>query len=71
MTALQITPYRRGVSAQSKIRDTLMTLPQPLGLDVVSPRDQRFFKELGACIAELRKAQSFTQQQLAELLGMS
>ena len=48
-----------------------MTLPQPLGLDVVSPQDQRFFKALGGRIAELRKAQSFTQQQLAELLSLS
>ena len=48
-----------------------MTLPQPIGLDVVSPQDQRFFKALGVRIAELRKAQSFTQQQLAELLGLS
>jgi len=48
-----------------------VTLPQPIGLDVVSPQDQRFFKALGVRIAELRKAQSFTQQQLAELLGLS
>ena len=48
-----------------------MSLPQPLGLDVVNPQGQRFFKALGVRIAELRKAQSFTQQQLAELLSLS
>ena len=48
-----------------------MTPPQPIGLDVVSPEDQRFFKTLGTRVAELRKAQNFTQQQLAELLGLS
>ncbi len=48
-----------------------MTSPQPIGLDVVSPEDQRFFKTLGTRIAELRKAHHFTQQQLAELLGLS
>ena len=48
-----------------------MTPPQPIGLNVVSPEDQRFFKTLGTRVAELRKAQNFTQQQLAELLGLS
>ena len=37
----------------------------------MSPEDQRFFKTLGTRVAELRKAQNFTQQQLAELLGLS
>ena len=33
-----------------------MSLPQPLGLDVVNPQGQRFFKALGARIAERPKA---------------
>ena len=37
----------------------------------MSPEEQRFFKTLSTRIAELRKAQNFTQQQLAELLGLS
>jgi transcriptional regulator with XRE-family HTH domain len=48
-----------------------MTALQPFGLDVVSPEDQRFFKALGARIAEQRKAQGFTQQQLADQLGLA
>ena len=48
-----------------------MTALQPFGLDVVSPEDQRFFKAFGARIAELRKAQGFTQQQLADQLGLA
>ena len=37
----------------------------------VSPEDKRFFKELGARIAQLRKEQNLTQQQLADELGVS
>jgi transcriptional regulator with XRE-family HTH domain len=37
----------------------------------VSPEDKRFFKELGERIAQLRKEQNFTQQQLADELGVS
>jgi transcriptional regulator with XRE-family HTH domain len=37
----------------------------------VSPEDKRFFKELGGRIAQLRKEQNLTQQQLADELGVS
>jgi transcriptional regulator with XRE-family HTH domain len=37
----------------------------------VSPEDKRFFKEMGARIAQLRKEQNLTQQQLADELGLS
>ena len=37
----------------------------------VNPEDKRFFKELGARIAQLRKEQNLTQQQLADELGVS
>jgi transcriptional regulator with XRE-family HTH domain len=54
-----------------KAKGKLMTSSQPLWIDVVNPEDKRFFKELGTRIAELRKAQGFTQQQLADALGLS
>ncbi len=38
-------------------------------IDTMSQEEKRFFKELGARIAQLRREQSLTQQQLAELLG--
>jgi len=37
----------------------------------VSPEDKRFFKEMGARIAQLRKEQNLTQQQLADELELS
>ena len=37
----------------------------------MSPDDKRFFKEMGARIAQLRKEQSLTQQQLADELRLS
>ena len=37
----------------------------------MSPDEQEFFKTLGARIAELRKAQGLTQQQLAEPLQIA
>jgi len=40
-------------------------------IQAVSPEEKRFFKELGARIAELRKEQSLTQQQLADELGVN
>jgi transcriptional regulator with XRE-family HTH domain len=33
--------------------------------------EKKFFRDLGARIAQLRKNQNLTQQQLAELMGMS
>lgn len=38
-------------------------------VDTMSQEEKRFFKELGARIAQLRREQNLTQQQLAELLG--
>lgn len=35
----------------------------------MSQEEKRFFKELGARIAQLRREQNLTQQQLADLLG--
>jgi transcriptional regulator with XRE-family HTH domain len=37
----------------------------------VSPEEQRFFKDLGSRIAELRKEQGLTQQALADALGLA
>lgn len=37
----------------------------------ISPDERAFFVELGARIAELRKAQGITQIQMAEALGVS
>lgn len=41
-------------------------LPQSM-----APEEQRFFKELGARIATARKAQGFSQQALADTLGLA
>lgn len=40
-------------------------------IEPVTHEEKRFFKELGSRIAELRKAQSLTQQQLADELGVA
>lgn len=37
----------------------------------ISPEERAFFKQLGARIAELRKAQGVTQVQMAEALSVS
>jgi transcriptional regulator with XRE-family HTH domain len=37
----------------------------------VTPQDKRFYAALGRRVAEARKAQSLTQQQLAKRLGIS
>lgn len=37
----------------------------------MNTRDERFFKDLGARIAQLRKERNLTQQQLAERLGIA
>ena len=42
--------------------------PQPLSMPIMSQEEKRFFVELGARIAELRKELGLTQQQLAEAL---
>ncbi|MFY9314846.1 MAG: helix-turn-helix domain-containing protein [Burkholderiales bacterium] len=42
-----------------------------LAIAAVSPEDKRFFKEMGARIAQLRKEQNLTQQALADELGLS
>lgn len=39
--------------------------------DAVTHEEKRFFKELGGRIAQLRKAQNLTQQQLADELGVA
>lgn len=38
---------------------------------IVNTKDERFFKELGARVAQARKDQELTQQQLAEQLGIA
>lgn len=48
-----------------------MALSRTLWIEPVSPEDKRFFQQIGTRIAELRKAQGLTQQQLADLLGLS
>ncbi|MGH8703585.1 MAG: helix-turn-helix domain-containing protein [Burkholderiales bacterium] len=40
-------------------------------VEAVTPEEKRFFKELGSRIAELRKEQNLTQQQLADELGIA
>ena len=40
-------------------------------LMTMNTRDERFFKELGARIAEARKEHGLTQQELAEQLGVA
>lgn len=52
---------------------TLMASPSiaPPRADAVTHEEKRFFKELGSRIAELRKAQNLTQQQLADELGVT
>jgi transcriptional regulator with XRE-family HTH domain len=42
-----------------------------LAIAAVSPEDKRFFREMGARIAQLRKEQNLTQQQLADELDLS
>ncbi len=42
-----------------------------LAIAAVSPEDKRFFKEMGARIAQLRKEQNLTQQALADELELS
>ena len=37
----------------------------------MSTKDERFFKDLGARVAQLRKDQALTQAQLAERLGIA
>lgn len=37
----------------------------------MTPRDKRFYEALGLRLAQFRKAQHLTQQQLAERLGIS
>jgi len=39
--------------------------------DIVTHEEKRFFKELGGRIAQLRKEQNLTQQQLADELGVA
>lgn len=43
----------------------------PPRTEAVTHEEKRFFKELGSRIAELRKSQNLTQQQLAEELGVA
>lgn len=43
----------------------------PIPRTTVNSKDERFFKAMGARIAAARKAQSLTQQQLADALGIS
>ena len=43
----------------------------PPRAEAVTHEEKRFFKELGSRIAELRKAQNLTQQQLADELGVT
>ena len=37
----------------------------------MTPKDKLFYQQLGKRIAQFRKAQNLTQQQLAELLGVA
>lgn len=48
-----------------------MAEPGDTLMDTMSTKDERFFKELGARVAQLRKDQGLTQTQLAERLGIA
>ena len=45
-------------------------LPQPW-ISVMTQDEKKFFRDIGARVAELRKEQGLTQEGLAELLGVS
>jgi transcriptional regulator with XRE-family HTH domain len=45
--------------------------PQLLSPDAVTHEEKRYFKELGGRIAQLRRDQNLTQQQLADELGVT
>lgn len=45
--------------------------PSGIATMAISPDERAFFIELGARIAELRKTQEITQNQMAEALGVS
>lgn len=45
--------------------------PNPSAPDAVTPEEKRYFKDLGGRIAQLRKQQNLTQQQLADALGVA
>jgi transcriptional regulator with XRE-family HTH domain len=47
------------------------TIPNPVSTVALSKQEKAFFTQLGARIAHLRKEQSITQVQLAEVLGVS
>lgn len=48
-----------------------MVTVNELSIATMSPEDKRFFREMGTRIAQLRKEQNLTQQQLADELGLS
>lgn len=43
----------------------------PQRVSVMAPEDKIFYQQLGQRIAQLRKAENLTQQQLAETLGIA
>jgi transcriptional regulator with XRE-family HTH domain len=47
----------------------MASLERPV--EAVTPEEKRFFKELGGRIAQLRKEQGLTQQQLADELSLA
>ena len=68
MTLLQITPTQSIVEPDPPLRDyALITEP----VNPMSAKDERFFKDLGARVAQLRRDQGLTQTQLAERLGIA
>jgi transcriptional regulator with XRE-family HTH domain len=48
-----------------------MTLSFTKSVTAMSTKNERFFKDLGARVAQLRKGQGLTQTQLAERLGIA
>jgi len=48
-----------------------MNITIAASIETMSTKDERFFKELGARIAELRKEHDLTQTQLAQRLGFA
>lgn len=48
----------------------MTSFTQP-SLETMSQEEKKFFRELGARVAQLRKDQGLTQQQLADVLGIA
>jgi len=71
MTLLQITPTQSIVEPDPPLRDYAHGCLITEQVNPMSAKDERFFKDLGARVAQLRRDQGLTQTQLAERLGIA